>query len=617
MITIREAPPGAASAHVEGRRIHVASPRSDANIERSRSVLGGRWDADRQVWSYPATPVCAMNIRRAWSRTFGGPGLVADTPFADLLAKAPNLERANSVKGMGALLPEIPKLNKSAWPHQKEAYWLQRELPGAMLAIGMGGGKSALGVAVAANCGPNGNPAPLTLILCPLSVVTTWAGAAATKLSPRRPGQFEQHTDVPFRVLGLTDGNAKAKRDAAERAMLECRHNGTPLVVVIGYESAIASPLGPIYELRPKMKDGKQVVDEEGQPVLVKTEVDPGWILRQDWDLLVADEAHRLKQASGITSTFVARIQAKKKLLLTGTPMPHDPLDVFAQYRILDPGIFGTSYGAFRDRYAILGGFQNHQIIGWRNLDELNAKFYEWAYRIDDVTLHNQLGLPEVINLPPRVFKLTPKTRRIYDSMNEELIADIGRGTVTAANALVRLIRLAQIADGFVTLDPEDEEAKGKIEIISHEKEDALCDVLADLPVKEPVNIFCRFVPALDAVHRASKKVGRKSLELSGRRKELERWQGGEAADLVVQLKSGGVGVDFTRSAYVIDYDRDWDWGNYSQTRKRNDRPGQTRSTSYLGLVAEDTIDEIIIAAVANRENLITAALRELGRKRK
>ena len=45
----------------------------------------------------------------------------------------------------------------------------------------------------------------------------------------------------------------------------------------------------------------------------------------------------------------------------TGTLLPHSPLDAFAIYRAVDPGVFGTHYIPFRSRYAVLGGFEGNR----------------------------------------------------------------------------------------------------------------------------------------------------------------------------------------------------------------------------------------------------------------
>jgi SNF2 family DNA or RNA helicase len=113
----------------------------------------------------------------------------------------------------------------------------------------------------------------------------------------------------------------------------------------------------------------------------------------------------------------------------------------------------------------------------------------------------------------------------------------------------------------------------------------------------------------LDSVHRAAKKVQRSSLELSGRRKDLEAWQGGGAPILAVQIQAGGVGIDLTRAAYCCYLSTGFSLGDYEQSLARCHRPGQHRTTYYYHFVARDTIDQTVYRALRNRKNVVEAVL--------
>ena len=107
---------------------------------------------------------------------------------------------------------------------------------------------------------------------------------------------------------------------------------------------------------------------------------------------------------------------------------------------------------------------------------------------------------------------------------------------MTAANALVKLLRLQQVANGIVKTDDGEEHR------VDDAKKRLLADTLEDIGGDEPVVVFCRFHPDLDAVHEACESHGYTSLELSGRRDEVRRWQDGEAQVLAVQIQAGGGG---------------------------------------------------------------------------
>jgi SNF2 family DNA or RNA helicase len=461
---------------------------------------------------------------------------------------------------MATTMPVL--LRTTPWRHQREAVAFVRSLyrrgkQGAMIAAVMGTGKSAMTVYLCVE-----EALELILILCPLRVVQVW-----------RP-QFGMHSDVPFLAVPLDDSfsSVRAKRAEAERQITLAEARGVPVVIVINYDSAWRSPFAE-------------------------------WALKQKWDLVVADEIHRCKAPGGKASRFLARLgqAARFRLRLSGTPMPHSPLDVYAYFRFIDPSIFGWSFHKFRQHFAVMGGYQNHQVVGYRNLDELNRKFYSVTFACGK----------DVLDLPSEVHntytcQLGAEARKVYRALERDLIAEVQSGEVTAANALVKLLRLQQITGGYIRTDD------GHDVQIDSAKMNLLRDVLEDVAPGEPVVVFCRFHKDLEAVNRVADETGRRSLELSGRMDELQRWQAGEAPVLAVQIDSGGVGVDLTRARYAIYYSLGFSLGSYEQSLARIHRPGQTRPVEYIHLLAEGTVDEKVMAALARRADVVNTVLHEM-----
>ena len=191
---------------------------------------------------------------------------------------------------------------------------------------------------------------------------------------------------------------------------------------------------------------------------------------------------------------------------------------------------------------------------------------------------------------------------RVYRDMERDMIAWIGTGHATAANSLVRLLRLAQITGGAL------EDESGTRHQIDHAKEDLLADLLSDLG--EPVVVFCRFKADLEAVHRASATARLRSMELSGSKDELREWQlSNDPITLAVQIQSGGEGVDLTRARVAIYYSLGFSLSSYRQSRKRIHRPPQARPCVFYHLVIPDSIDEYILRAIETRGNLIDSVV--------
>jgi SNF2 family DNA or RNA helicase len=143
-----------------------------------------------------------------------------------------------------------------------------------------------------------------------------------------------------------------------------------------------------------------------------------------------------------------------------------------------------------------------------------------------------------------------------------------------------------------------------------------LADRLEDLPVTEPVVVFCRFRSDLEDVAAVARELGREYAEVSGERKDLERWQRGDAVILGVQMQSGGVGIDCSRAAYAFYYSLGFSLGDYEQSLARLRRPGQTRCVRYYHLVCEGTVDAQVYAALRERRHVVEAVLQRLTPRR-
>lgn len=420
---------------------------------------------------------------------------------------------------------------------------------GALLDAWMGTGKTRLALELAGRVG-----ARRTLVVAPLAVVSVWPAQAAL-YAPT------------LRVLALDRLTVGRRAEALARALAD----PSPLLVAVNYDAV----------WRPPLKD---------------------MILKVPWDLLIPDEAHRMKSPGGVTSRFLAGLakQCRRRLGLTGTPMPHSPLDIYGVMRTLDPSVFGWSFVQFRSKYAVLGGFNGKIVRGFQNLDELRARLATRTVSIPR----------DVLTLPPALHHripvtLSPKARKAYDDLERDLIVEIEEGTVTVANAMVSLLRLAQLTGGCLPVDERD----GPPVRLDESKMDALETLLDGLPADEPVVVFCRFVADLDAVHAVCRALDRKSLELSGRRKELAEWQAGAAPVLAVQIQAGGLGVDATRACYCIWYSASYSLGDHDQANARLHRPGQTRAVHYYHLVATGTVDESVYASLQRKGKVVEDVL--------
>lgn len=444
------------------------------------------------------------------------------------------------------------------WPHQQDALDFISTKPAALLNMDMGTGKSAVAIRYL-----EARSARRALILCPKSVARVW------------PNQFAIHGTQPWTVEVLDRGSLKKREEQLKRRLLH--QNGEAIAVVLNYDVLPHSIRNTLKQLQ--------------------------------WDALVLDECHKLKSPSGVISRACSQLADRIpcRLGLTGTVMPHSPLDVYAQFRALRKDIYGTSFVTFKARYSVMDGFQKKQVVAYQNMDDLYRRMMLITYRCK---------ASDVLSLPPytdvdRYCEMPNEAAGVYADMEALMIAQIEAGEITASNALVKLLRLAQIANGFVTTDDE------VTRPVHTAKQELLADVLDDITPdydseREPVVVFGRFRKDIDAIFEAGANAGYTVGELSGRCNDLERWHAEDCNLLAVQLQSGGVGIDLTRARYCIYYSHDWSLGNYDQSRARVHRPGQTRPVTYIHLLTRGTVDERVCAALQNKRDVVDAVLEGL-----
>jgi len=542
-----------------------------------KAIPSAEWDPNARSWWALATPWVAIRMMDLARDRF--PALARAPGFDALAALANKLVTAERIRTPGARLKPIPRTKMAPWDHQLVAYWVARTLPGSLLGMDMGTGKSKVFIDVMVNTG-----ARLALVIAPPYVtdrtwpeqiekhlVDDWGGIALILGSKELRGREHGHE-----ALRTAFGGVRKKADALQEWMERCARDGRPLLAVVNYESAWRPPLGPEYETY-KGRDGK---DRQRR-------VSTGLVLQQMWDVVGLDEGHNIKKPGGKASWFCAdlRSRARKRMDLTGTPLAHSKLDAYAQYRAIDPGVYGTNYSAHKQEFAIEGGSSGHEVVRWINEDEFTRRFHSIAYIVD---------ADDCQDLPPeqhitRTFSLCDYARGVYDDLETQMVAELESGEVTPDNALVRLLRFQQITAGHVTDDD------GMVSRVCTGKRDLLRELLQDFRRDERVVVFSMFKPDLEQIHEAAahRDVKRPSFEFSGQRKELDRWIKTPGAVIAVQARSGKEGLnDLVLARYGVFYSPGFSLGAFRQMKKRIRRPGQERPVIYYYLVASGTIDE-------------------------
>lgn len=327
-------------------------------------------------------------------------------------------------------------------------------------------------------------------------------------------------------------------------------------------------------------------------------------LMRYDADLVICDEGHKIKTHNTKQSKAVHKLGAKARyrMLLTGTLITNKAIDVFSQYKFLNPYIFGNSYYAFRNKYFDMTGYGRYTPVLKKSMaDELSARIHAIAFR---TTKAECLDLPETTDIV-RYVELEDSANRLYEDLVDYSYAELSKGEVTTTNVLVRLLRLSQLTGGFIGDDDGNPPQQ-----VSTAKLDALRDILESAVAEDKkLVIIARFIPEIKAICQMLEKQFIKSSLIKGdvkdRDEQVARFQNDpEVRVFVGQIATAGLGITLTAASTMVFYSLDYSMSNFEQTKARIHRVGQQYPCTYLYLVAAGTVDEKVIQALRHKADL-------------
>lgn len=328
------------------------------------------------------------------------------------------------------------------------------------------------------------------------------------------------------------------------------------------------------------------------------------------WDLIVIDESTRFKGPTSLRTKALHKLSGLHRIILTGTPITGSPEDAWAPFEFVSPGLFGKSFYGFRDRYLDLDYFKKVQGVKPSKAAELRERLGSRSYRILKA---------DVLDLPPKVYvdrvvTLDGDQKRAYATMRDELRAEYEGGQIEAFNVLTQLLRLTQITAGLIGEgDTYQWLEKGNAKLAEL---DALMDELGD----EPVVVFAQYQEELrQLAQRYHGPIIYGPTPEKVRATHIDDFQAGKLRRLFVQTRTGGIGINLTAARTAIYYTRSWGLEEYLQSQDRLHRIGQTGTVTIVHLIAEETVDIQIAAALASKtslaDNLTGDDVRRLARQ--
>jgi hypothetical protein len=437
------------------------------------------------------------------------------------------------------------------YPYQREGMLHLAFAERALLADEMGLGKTIQAIAACALLHRLGQ-AKRVLVVTPASLKTEWEE------------QIQRFTDLPLQlVFGARQFRLKAYGDA-------------PFFTIVNYEQMLIDALDVNLRLRP--------------------------------DVVVLDEAQRIKNWDTKTAQAVKRLKSRYAFVLTGTPIENRIDEIHSLMDFLEPAVLGPLFRFNRDFYEL---DERGRPSGYRNLDQLHARIAPYMLRrrksdveseLPDRTDRNhfvQLS-PEqqnrytdhamVVNRLTKIAERRPLTQQEQDKLQREL-------------AMCRMI-----CDTNYILDPE-ERVCPKL----NELEKLLEECRENRAVK--VIIFSEWERMLELVRELCQRLDlghawhTGSVPQRRRRAEINLFKSDPNCRVFLSTDSGSTGLNLQAASVVINCDLPWNPARLEQRIARAWRKHQTRPVTVINLVSENTIEHRMLETLATKQALADGVL--------
>jgi SNF2 family DNA or RNA helicase len=315
-------------------------------------------------------------------------------------------------------------------------------------------------------------------------------------------------------------------------------------------------------------------------------------------DVVILDEAQRIKNWEAKTSREVKKLKSRYAMVLTGTPLENKLEELYSIVQFVDERRFGPAF-AFLQEHRIVDEHGN--LKGYRNLDKIRE-------RLAPIFLRRTRG--EVLTqLPPRTdntafVELADEQRGPYEEQRVALARLLAKNYLTDLDRkriLTALVRMRGICDSLFLYDQTSRVSP---------KLDEFAELVPDLVVDHKLVVFSQWeTMALEAA-RVLEQLNVGHVVLHGglpgpqRKAVLERFQTDPACRVFVSTDAGGTGLNLQAADTVVNLELPWNPAVLEQRIARAHRMGQERPVRVINFVTRGTIEEKVMRTLEAKQQM-------------
>ena len=314
---------------------------------------------------------------------------------------------------------------------------------------------------------------------------------------------------------------------------------------------------------------------------------------RDDIDMIVVDEIHKVANKTSQQADGLLRLKATYKIGATGTLIVNSPISSYTALKWLD--IDKSNLTNFKRQYCLFGGYGGHEIIGYKNLELLKNEIDEYSLRKTKEEVLKDLPKKNVIN---EYVSLDDAHRIFYNKLKEGVKDECLKINLSKNNILALTTRLRQ-ATACPSLLTIENIKSSKIErcvdlveqiVNSHNK------VVIFSTFKEPVYQLEKLLRSYNPL------IGTGDMKDEDVSTNIDKFQKDDRYKVFIgTISKCGTGVTLTAASYMIMIDTPFTASSTEQAEDRIYRIGTTKPVFIYHLICEDTIDERVAKIIATK----------------
>jgi superfamily II DNA or RNA helicase len=439
-------------------------------------------------------------------------------------------------------------LNAELLPYQMDGIAFAAGVGRAVLADDMGLGKTIQGIGVAELLSRHA-PVSKVLVICPASLKSQWRI------------EIERFSN---RSCQLVLGSAKDR---------PAQYDGDSFFTVCNYEQVLRDFLS---------------------------------IERVKWDLIILDEAQRIKNWEAKTSRVIKALKSPFALVLSGTPLENRLDELFSVVEFIDDRRLGPAFRFF-NRHKVVD--EKGKLLGYKNLDELRANLEPLLLRRTRKGVIKQLPprTTQVLRIPPTEEQLDLQKghRQIIQTIiNKKYLTEMDLLRLQKALLMCRMC-----ANSTFLVDKQGPGYSSKL--------DELNQLLDQLMAEEDrkIVLFSEWTTMLNLIEPLLEKKKLNYVRLDGsvpqkkRQGLMHQFQKDPDCKLFITTNAGATGLNLQAANTVINVDLPWNPAVLEQRISRAHRMGQKRPVQVFLLVTKDTLEENLLATLSAKHELSLAVL--------